>query len=172
MSIKEKKKEWFVEINNYFEKGCGVVMADFKGLSVSEIEEVRRRAESEGGIPKVIKNRVFEKVLEANNIKGFENILKNNTIAFFSQKDLLRVLKLLVKYSKENEKFLIKGVYFDGNLFGQNEIMELAKLPSREELLSMVVGNIQGVISNFVGTLNSLITNFVGTIKAIEEKNK
>ncbi len=167
MGFKEKKKELFTEINSYFEKGCGVIMADFKGLSVSELEEIRRKAESEGGTPKVVKNNVFEKVLEANKIKGFGEVLRNNTIAFFSQSDLLSVLKVLVKFSKENEKFLLKGVYFDGRLFEKDDIIELSK----QELLSMIVGNIEGVISSFVGTLNSVVTTFVGTIRAIEDKN-
>ncbi|MGC8764610.1 MAG: 50S ribosomal protein L10 [Brevinematia bacterium] len=171
MSVKEKKKELFSEINTYFENNYGVIMADFKGLSVAELDEIRRKAESEGGIPKVVKNNVFEKVLESKKIEGFENVLKNNTIAFFSRDDLIKVLKLLVKYSKENDKFLIKGVYFDGKLFEQNDVVELSKLPSKQEILSMIVGNLQGVISSFVGTLNSVVTTFVGTIKALEEKN-
>lgn len=171
MGNKEKKQQMLTEVSSYLEKGCGVIMADFKGLTVSEIEEVRRKVESEGGTPKVVKNNILEKAFDANNIKGYENILKNNTLAFFSNDDLIKILKFLVDYSKNNEKLILKGVYFDGKFFEKKDVDVLSKLPSRKELLSMVVGSLQGVISSFVGILNGVLTTFVGTIQAIEDKN-
>jgi len=65
----------------------------------------------------------------------------------------------------------LKGVYFDGRFFEKKDVEALSKLPSRKELLAMVVGSLQGVISSFVGTLNGVLTTFVGTIQAIEDKN-
>jgi large subunit ribosomal protein L10 len=78
----------------------------------------------------------------------------------------------VVDYAKQNEKLVLKGVYFDGQLFDKNMALELSKLPSKKELIGVVVGSIQGIISGFVGTLNSVITTFVGTIEAIEKKKK
>ncbi len=171
MADKEKKQQMLTDVSSYLEKGCGVIMADFKGLTVSELEEIRRKAEGEGGTPKVVKNTLLEKAFEANKIQGYESILKGNTLAFFSGEDLIKVLKVVFDYSKNNEKLNVKGVYFDGKFFAGKEAEALSKLPSKKELLAMVVGSLQGVISNFVGTLNGVLTTFVGTIQAIEDKN-
>ena len=172
MTSKEKKAKLFEEVDRNLTEGSGVILADFKGLTVLELMELRKKVEKEGAIPKVVKNTILEKVFDKHQIKEYEKFTRDNTIAFFPREDFIKTLKVVVDYAKQNEKLVLKGVYFDGQLFDKKMAIELSKLPSKKELIGMVVGSIQGIISGFVGTLNSVITTFVGTIEAIEKKKK
>ena len=168
---KQEKIQVLDEIKVSLDGAAGLVLADFKGLSVASLEGLRKKVTKEGGTAKVVKNTLLKRALEDLNIQGLEGALKENTILFSSKEDILGILKSLANYSKENEKFILKAGYLDGQAFDKEGIVAMSKLPSKKELLAQVIGNINGVISNFVGTLNSVMTTFVGTIEAIENKS-
>lgn len=170
MKSRERKEKIFEEVKRFFSESEGVIMVDFMGMNAGELLELRRLVESEGGIPKVVKNTILEKVFSENKIEGYEKFLKYNTIALFPREDVIRVLKAVIDYANKVEKLKIKGMYFEGRMFDEKEVLELSKLPSRKELLGIIVGDLQGVISGFVGVLNGILTKFVGTIEAIEKK--
>lgn len=167
---KQEKIQAFEEIKATLDGAAGLVLADFKGLSVASLEGLRKKLTKEGGTAKVVKNTLLRKAMEDLNIKGLEEALKENTMVFSSKTDILNVLKSLADFSKDNEKFVLKGGYLDGQSFDKDGIVAMSKLPSKKELLAQVVGNINGVIANFVGTLNGMMTTFVGTIEALEKK--
>jgi large subunit ribosomal protein L10 len=101
---------------------------------------------------------------------GMDAHLKENTILFSSKDDVMRLLKVLADYAKDNEKFKLKAGFVDGAVLDKDSVIAMSKMPSRKELLSMIVGNMSGVISSFVGTLNGIMTSFIGTIEAVEKK--
>lgn len=148
----------------------GVVLADFKGMTVLELQTLRKKVMKDGGSSKIMKNTLLRLALKDNNMPGMDSHLKENTILFSSKDDVLRMLKVLADFAKDNEKFKLKAGFVDGAVLDKDAVIAMSKLPSRKELLSMIAGNVNGVISNFVGTLNSMITTLVGTIEAIEKK--
>jgi large subunit ribosomal protein L10 len=150
----------------------GLVLADFKGLTVSEMETLRKKVRKEGGSAKVVKNTLLEKAFESAQIKGMEPYLKDNTIMFYSKNDILAILKSIADYSKDHSKFVLKGGYIDGMAVDKDTVVALSKLPTKKEILSMIVGNISAVVGNLVGTLNSVMTTFVGTLEALEKKKQ
>jgi large subunit ribosomal protein L10 len=150
----------------------GVVLADFKGLTVSEMETLRKKVRKDGGSAKVVKNTLLEKAFESAQMKGLEPYLKDNTIMFYSKGDILTVLKGIADYSKDHSKFVLKGGYIDGLAVDKDTVVALSKLPTKKELLSMIVGNISAVVGNLVGTLNGVMTTFVGTLEALEKKKQ
>jgi len=167
---KQEKVQLVESIKEKIKGIDGLVLANFKGMTVLQLDTLRRKVESEGGQSKIIKNTILEKVFESSNIKGLDSYLKENTILFYSKDDVLKILKPLADCSKANDKFIIKAGYLDGQAFDKEGVLAMSKMPGRKELLSMVVGSINGVISSFVGTLNSVLTTFVGTIEALEKK--
>lgn len=160
------------EIQESLKGTNGLVLANFKGMSVLELEDLRKKIEKDGGSAKVVKNKLLKKALEGANIGGMEAYLKENTLMVMSQDDILKVLKVVVDYSKTNDKFALKAGYLDGMAFDKQGVIAMSNLPSRKDLLSMVVGNINGVIANFVGTLNGVMTTFIGTVEALEKKKE
>jgi large subunit ribosomal protein L10 len=147
-----------------------VVLADFKGMTVLELSTLRKKVRKDGGTSKILKNTLLSIALKENNMPGLDDHLKENTILFSSKEDTLRLLKVLADYAKENDKFKLKAGFVDGSVLDKDAVIAMSKLPSRKELLSMIVGNMSGVISSFVGTLNGIMTTFIGTIEAIEKK--
>ena len=159
-------------IKGELENVDGFVLADFKGLNIKELDGLRKDVKKEGGLSKIEKNTLIQKAFEEQKIEGLDDYLKKNTIMFYSKEDALKILKSLVDYSKANKKFIIKGGYYDGKAFDEEGVKALSSLPGKKELLSMVVGSVNGVISSFVGTLNSVMTTFVGTVEALEKKKE
>ncbi len=165
-----EKINFVKEIKEDFNGIDGIVLADFKGLSVLEQDELRRKVDKEGGQARVIKNRLLIKALEGSKIDGLNAFLKNNTIVFTSKNDILGLLKVISAFSKNHEKFVLKGGFLDGRSFDREGIMVMAQLPSRKELLAQIAGGLNSMIGNFVGVLNGIMTKFIGTIEAIEKK--
>lgn len=164
------KIKFVKEIKAELDGTSGLVLADFKGLSVLEQDELRKKVDKEGGTAKVIKNTLLSKALEGSAITGLDTFLKNNTIVFSSKEDILGLLKVISAFSKTHEKFLLKGGFLDGQAFDKAGIMAMAQLPSRKELLAQIAGGMNPIIANFVGVLNGIMTSFTGTLEALEKK--
>jgi large subunit ribosomal protein L10 len=90
----------------------------------------------------------------------------------FSGKDIVATAKVLVNFSKANNKFVIKGAVVDGKVMTLDEVKALASLPSREVLLSQVVGGIKSPITGFVNTLGGILRKFVYAVDAIKTKKQ
>jgi len=158
------------EIKEEFEGINGLVLADFKGLSVPEQEELRKKVFKEGGNARVIKNTFLSKAFEGSKIADLDAHLINNTIVFTSKSDILGLLKVISAFSKNHEKFILKGGFLDGKTFDREGILAMAMLPSRKELLAQITGGMNSMIGGFVGLLNGIMTKFLGTLEAIEKK--
>jgi large subunit ribosomal protein L10 len=150
----------------------GVVLADFKGMTVLELSALRKKVRKDGGSSKILKNTLLRIALNETSMPGMDSHLKENTIVFSSKDDVMRLLKVLADYAKDNEKFKLKAGFVDGSVLDKDSVIAMSKMPSRKELLSMIVGNMSGMISSFVGTLNGIMTTFIGTIEALEKKKQ
>jgi len=150
----------------------GLVVLNFSGVTVKEMEDLRRQIEKNGGQARVMKNRLLQKVLEARNITGMKDYLKGMSLVVYSGEDILSVLKVVTEALKGNEKFALKAGYLDGQVMDASGVTEMSKVPSRKELLAMIAGGLNGVIGSFAGALNSILTTFVGTIEALEKKQE
>jgi large subunit ribosomal protein L10 len=164
------KLEYVEKIKKDLKGLNGIVLADFKGLSVHDQEDLRNKVDKMGGSAKVIKNTLLRKAFEASKIEGLEVFLKNNTIMFSSRDDIIQLLKVISDFSKHHDKFTLKGGFFEGKVFDREGIIAMAQLPSRQELMGRIVGGLDSMISGFVGILNGIMTQFIGTLEAIEKK--
>lgn len=134
----------------------GVVVANFKGLTVLELETLRKKVAKEGATAKVVKNTLLELAFKAENINGLDPYLKENTVLFATKKDPMAFLKVLADFAKENEKFVIKGGFVDGQAMDKAGVVEMAKIPSRKDLFAMIAGGLNGVLSTFLATIEAL----------------
>ena len=160
------------ELAEQFKTFSNFIITNYFGLSANELNELRRNLLKASSKYFVIKNRVGERVLKDLGIKDALDFINGGVGIGFIGGDVVLASKLLVDFSKKHEPFKIKGAYIDGEKIDVAKVEELASLPSREILLSIVVTAFQSPISGFVNILSGVVKKFVYAINAIKNKKE
>lgn len=170
---KEQKAILIDELQENFSKAQGVCLADFKGLSVSDTNELRQSLKESGIVYKIYKNTFANKVLKENNVEGYEEYLVGPTGFAFSFDDPSSAAKIIDKFAKKHDDIpAIKACIIENDVYGTDKIDVVLALLSRQELMAKVVGSLNSPISNTVGVLNAMLRNLVGVINAIKDKKE
>lgn len=177
MLTRQKKEQIVFGLTEGLKNSSIVVIVDYKGMNVAKISNFRKLIKPMEGTLVVAKNTLVKIALKNS---GFENdqlfsILDNTNALLYvkSDGDAVGVLKALVKFEKDVKLPEIKGGYFEGTFYDAEGIRELSKIPSRQELLSMLLNRMQAPISKFVYGLNGIILKLAYALNAIkEEKSK
>ena len=138
-----------------------IFFAKFKGIPVNDLNELRRRLGKAADRVIVVKNNIARIVLERISAQAAANFLEGSVLLTTGKKDPQIVSKILVEFAKDKENFQLKGVFINRGTFQKQFIQELAKLPSRQELLATVVAGIKAPITNFVLGLGQLTRSLV-----------
>lgn len=147
-----------------------MVFTDYRGLKVSEIQALRQSLRDAGGEYHIVKNTLF-RVAYGHGIASLPDEFHNGpTATAFIFGEEPACAKVLVKFAKDHKGFAIKGAYFDGKLLSAADFEDFSKLPSKQELLSMIVGLVQAPIANVVGTINEILAAPIRAIGAIADK--
>jgi large subunit ribosomal protein L10 len=159
----EKAKKWYGD-------STGLIFTDYRGLDVPSLQTLRSSLRDTGGEFHVVKNTLLRQAV-GKDVEQFPDEFHNGpTATLFIFKEEAACAKVLVKFAKDHKGFEIKGGVIDGKPMTSEQISELSKLPSRDELLSMIVGLVQAPIANVVGALNEIIVGPIRCIDAIVEK--
>ena len=151
-----KKKEEVKALAEEMKNSKLILLTDYRGINVVDDTTLRRDLRGAGATYKIIKNNITKRALEECGITGLEDKLEGPTAVVMSSEDYLEPSKVIYKFSKENEYYEIKGGVIDGKVMTAEEIITLAKLPSRETLLSMLAGALLGNISKVAVALNEV----------------
>jgi large subunit ribosomal protein L10 len=175
---RSQKEKLVQEISESLKNSSLILFSDYKGLNVEQITDLRRRLREKlgsGARYRVIKNSVayfamkeagYEEVEEMSYL--FEGPL---AILYVEDGDPIEAIKVIYDFSKETKGIpSFKGLYLDGKYFGAEEVENLSKLPSKEQLLAMVVRGVQGPISGFVNVLAGTLRSLLYTLNAIKDK--
>jgi large subunit ribosomal protein L10 len=163
-----QKVEVVAEIGTLLEQSTGTILTDYRGLTVAEITELRRRLREQKAEYHVVKNTLFRRAIGDG--AGLDSYLQGPTAVAFALEDPVGPAKILLDFIREKRKAAVKGGYIDGRVFDLDQVTALSKLPPRPVLLSQVVGTIQSPISGLVYTLQGVISNFVYTLQAIADQ--
>ena len=145
-----------------------IVLADFSGIDVAAVTELRNKLREASVTYEVVKNRLAKRAIEDAGISELSEHLIGPTAMAFATEDPLAPAQILQKFIDDGGKIAIKSGVLDGQVMSSDQVVALASLPSREELLAKTVGTIQGPLSGLVGVLNGLLRNLVGVVAAIE----
>ena len=137
-----------------------VVLVDYRGLTVAQDTELRKQLREAGIIYKVCKNTMMKRAFEGTEFAALEEHLEGPSAIAISKDDATAPARILCKFAKDAKALELKGGVVEGTVYDVAGLTELAKIPSREELLSRLLGSMQ-----------SPITNFARVIKQIAEKN-
>ena len=157
---KTQKAEIIEVLSNEFKDAQSVIFCDYKGLSVGELESLRKIAREKEAKVQVVKNTLATIALEKAELTGIE--LKDTNILVWGE-DQLDVAKLVAKFDKDTDSFAIKKAYLDGTFKDGADVIALSKMPGREELLGML-----GYVWN--APLVNLITGLDNLAKKLEEE--
>lgn len=149
------------------EQSQGTVLADYRGLTVQQLGQLRERLAKGGVTLKVIKNTLIKRAADEVGIEGLEPYLSGPTAVAFSSDDPVAAAKLLSQATREFRKMEIKGGVLGRTAISASGVKELADLPSREVLLSKVVGTLNAPIQQFVWVLNAPMTNLARALDQI-----
>ena len=145
--IVNQKKEQVEKLASELKKSNLILLVDYKGINVAEVTKLRRDIAEANGTYSVLKNNIIKRALNANSESGLDDILVGTTALITSEEDYLSPLKAIYNYSKDHDFYKIKGGIVEGKVLSAEELIELAKLPSRQELLGMLAGALKSNIS-------------------------
>ncbi|WP_017932703.1 50S ribosomal protein L10 [Robiginitomaculum antarcticum] len=164
------EKEVLVEtLKGVFAEAGSVVMTEYSGMTVAEMTDLRAKLREQGASIRVINNRLAKIALKGTPAEGASDML-TGPVAVAWAEDMISAPKVTVSFAKDNDHFNIIGGFMGEEIFDENGILELSKLPSREELIGMVASRLLGQASQIGSRLNAVGSALVGAIKVIEEK--
>jgi len=168
---REQKEQAVSELTEAFSTAKLAVLTDYRGLDVPSISELRANLR-EAGIPYTVAKNTLVKIALANTDKKVEDtstLVGPVAIAFGP--DEVEAARIVYEYTKQNEALEILGAIDEtGNILSREDVVALAKLPSREQLLAQVVGTIAAPLSGFVRVLNGNVSGLVYALQAVADK--
>ncbi len=154
--ILNQKKEEVKKLAEEMKEAKLILLTDYRGINVTDDTTLRRDLRGIGAKYTIIKNNITRRALAECGIEGLEEQLEGPTAVVLNTEDYLETAKVIYKFSKENDYYTIKGGVIDGKVMTAEEIITLAKLPSRETLLSMLAGALLGNISKIAVALDQV----------------
>ena len=154
--IINQKKEEVASLAAKMKDAKIILLADYRGINVADVTGLRAELRKSNSEYRVIKNNITRRALAEVGIEGLDNLLEGPTAVIMNNEDYLETAKAIYNYSKENDFYKIKGGVIEGKVMTAEEIITLAKLPSRETLLSMLAGALLGNISKLAVALNEV----------------
>lgn len=164
------KKKVVDELKEKLKKSNLFVLSDYKGFSVKDLTQLRRKLRPANSELKVIKNTLVKRAVKDVGYQGLDPYLEGSTVVLLGYGDPVVPLKVMVDHLKEIEKGEIRAGVVDGAVFSQKDLQEIAKLPSREVLIAKVVGGIKSPLYGLVNVLNGPLRKLVYALNAIKEK--
>ena len=135
---------------------ASVVLVDYRGLTVAQDTELRKQMREAGIIYKVCKNTMMKRAFEGTDFAALEEHLEGPSAIAISKDDATAPARILCKFAKDAKALELKAGVVEGTLYDVNGLTELSKIPSREELLSKLLGSLQSPITNLARVLNQI----------------
>ncbi|MFW8567304.1 50S ribosomal protein L10 [Orrella sp. 11846] len=172
MSLNRTEKAAVIEeITSQLESAQSIIVAEYRGLDVAAVTVLRKNAREAGVYLRVLKNTLVRRALKDTNFEGLTEQLTGPLMYAISD-DPVSAAKVLSAFSKANDKLVVKAGALPNSVLDPNGVKALATMPSREELLSKLLGTMQAPIAQFVRTLNEVPTKFVRGLAAVRDQKQ
>ena len=155
-AIIAKKAAIVEEVTEKFKTAASVVIVDYRGLTVDEVTKLRKQLRDANVEIRVIKNSILSRAEKAAGLEGLDEVFTGPTAVAFSNEDVVAPAKIIDEFSKEAKALEIKGGIIEGKVSTLEEVTALAKLPSREGLLSMLLSVLQAPVRNVAYAINAV----------------
>ena len=165
----EQKKAVVAEVADAAGKALAAVAAEYRGLTVEEMTELRAKAREDGVFVKVAKNTLVRRAVEGTEYECMQDSLTGPLLFAFSMDDPGAAARLVKDYSKDHDKLIAKLVAVGGELYDASELERLSNLPTYDQAIAMLMGVMKAPIEKFVRTLAEPHTKLVRTVAAVRD---
>lgn len=168
-----QEKELIVkDLADKFGRAQSMVLYDYIGLTVAEVTDLRNQFRKAGIEYKVIKNTMLKRTADSMGLTGLDPYLEGPTAVAFSYTDPVAPAKILTDFIKQVKKTEIKSGVLMGNVIDAEGVKALATLPSKEELLSRMLGSMNAPVTGFVIVLSGVLRKLLYALNAVKEQKE
>jgi len=169
MMNKEQKKQYIDEMSKHFDRSESVIVTHYQGLTVSQLDDLRKKMRERGIKFKITKNRISKLALEKTKCKDISNLFSGPTAVALSE-DAITSAKILSKFSKENENLKILGGIMGNDILDFTAVQNVATLPTLDEAKAKIVGILRSPAEKIASILLAPATKIA--ILALEKSKK
>ena len=168
----EQKKAVVAEVADAANKALAAVAAEYRGLTVEEMTDLRVQARKDGVFLKVAKNTLVRRAVEGTDYECMQDSLTGPLLFAFSMDDPGAAARLVKGYSKTHDKLITKLVAVGGELYGASELERLSNLPTYDQAIAMLMSVMKAPIEKFVRTLAEPHAKLVRTVAAVRDEKQ
>jgi|SRR6056297_1854187 len=168
----EQKKAVVAEVSEVAKSAHSAVAAEYRGITVEKMTEMRAKARSEGVYLKVAKNTLVKRAVEGTEFECMAEELTGPLLFAFSIEDPGAAARLIKDFSKGEDKLVVRLVAMGATLYQASELERLASLPTHDQAIAMLMGVMKAPIEKFVRTLAEPHTKLVRTIAAVRDSKQ
>jgi len=165
----EGKKAVVAEVAEVATTAYSAVAAEYHGLSVSDMTELRIAARNENVYLRVVRNTLAKRAVEGTDFACMQDGMTGPLVFGFSQEDPGAVARVMGAFAKENDKLEIKMVSLGGKLLPSSDIEKLAKMPTKDQAIAILMGTMKAPVEKFVRTLVAPTSKMVRTLAAVRD---
>ncbi len=165
----EQKKAVVAEVAEVASKALAAVAAEYRGLTVEEMTQLRAQARKDGVFLKVAKNTLVRRAVKGTDYECMQDSLTGPLLFAFSMEDPGAAARLVKDYAKDHDNLIAKLVAVGGELYDASELTRLASLPTYDQGIAMLMGVMKAPIEKFVRTLAEPHTKLVRTVAAVRD---
>ena len=168
----EDKKQIVSEVNKAANSALSAVLADYRGVTVSDMTELRKTARENNVYLRVVRNTLLKKAVAGTEFECIQEVLVGPTILAFSQEDPGAAARVLKDFAKEHEAFEITALSVGGKLLDANQIDVLAKLPTHDQALSILMSVMLAPVTKLVRTMNEVPSKVTRGVAAVRDQKQ
>lgn len=168
----EDKQALVAEVNAVAAKAYSAVAAEYRGLTVEQVTNLRVQARKNGVWLKVVKNTLAKRAIAGTEFECLKDALKGPLVLAFSKEDPGAAARVVKEFAKDNELFVIRALALGGKLLPTTDLERLAKLPTREQALAMLMGVMLAPLTKLVRTLAEPHAKLVRTVAAVRDQKQ
>lgn len=168
--LKPHKIEYAKGVAVELKEAKGIIITGYKGLNFPQMDVIRRSIKGGGNDFRVIKNTTLKKALSSCDINSLDEFLVESTAMIIVRGDFAQAAKEVKKYSKDFPLFTVKAGYMDGTALPAQDVIRIADLPSRDELLAKALGSMNAPVQNFVSVLANVPRAFLNVLNAVKDQ--
>jgi large subunit ribosomal protein L10 len=168
----EDKKALVAEVAEVAAKAQSVVAAEYRGLTVSQMTDLRAKARKQGVYMRVVKNTLARKALAGTSFEAVGPKLKGPLVLAFSKDDPGAAARVVKDFAKANEKLVATLISLGGQVLPPKDLDAVASLPTREQALSMLLGTIKAPSQKLVSTIAAVPSKLVRTLAAVRDQKQ
>ncbi|NOY84498.1 MAG: 50S ribosomal protein L10 [Nitrospirae bacterium] len=169
---REEKKASVSQLNDKFSRASVAILAEFSGMGVEELRQVRKELRAAGAELQVVKNKLAIRASVGTTAESLGVHFKGSTVVAFGYADPVAPTKALKAAADKQKKLKVKAGVIEGTVVDLEDFKKIALLPSKDVLIAELIGRFNGPITGFAGSLNGILSKFVRALDAVQQQRE